>query len=65
MSQQSDGSKTIVVRNKTGDLPFPWSEKDPYRLPVSIERVQRQLMNAGALHTQTHAAAEGVVAQAP
>lgn len=47
MSQQSEGTKTIVVKNKPGDLPFPWSEKDPYRLPVSIERVQLLLLNNG------------------
>lgn len=47
MSQQAEGTKTIMVKNKTGDLPFPWSEKDPYRLPVAIERIQRLLMNAG------------------
>lgn len=47
MSKQSEGTKTIMVKNTPGDLPFPWSEKDPYRLPVSIERVQRLLMNAG------------------
>eukprot|EP00199_Chlamydomonas_sp_CCMP681_P006440 CAMPEP_0119106548 /NCGR_PEP_ID=MMETSP1180-20130426/4640_1 /TAXON_ID=3052 ORGANISM="Chlamydomonas cf sp, Strain CCMP681" /NCGR_SAMPLE_ID=MMETSP1180 /ASSEMBLY_ACC=CAM_ASM_000741 /LENGTH=218 /DNA_ID=CAMNT_0007091911 /DNA_START=90 /DNA_END=746 /DNA_ORIENTATION=+ len=46
-AEVADGSKTVVVKNKTGDLPFPWSEKDPYRLPVSIERVQRMLMSKG------------------
>lgn len=28
-------------------MPFPWSEKDPYKLPVSIERVQRLLLSKG------------------
>jgi hypothetical protein len=48
MSQQQEG-RTIVVKNQPGDLPFPWSEKDPYRLPASIERVQRLLFNNGAV----------------
>ena len=39
--------KTVIVKNAPGDLPFPWSEKDPYKLPVSIERVQKMLMAAG------------------
>jgi hypothetical protein len=28
-------------------VPFPWSEKDPYRLPVSIDRVQKMLITLG------------------
>jgi hypothetical protein len=48
VSQQSDG-KTIVVGNKRGkeDLPYPWSEKDPYKLPVTIDKVQRLLLGLG------------------
>lgn len=47
MSDQASG-KTIIVKNKPqADMPFPWSEKDPYKLPVSIDRVQKLLMTAG------------------
>jgi hypothetical protein len=50
--QQQDGGKTVLVKT-SGDqpgaegMPFPWSEKDPYKLPVSIERVQRLLLGHG------------------
>jgi hypothetical protein len=50
--QQQEGSKTVLVKT-SGDqpgvegMPFPWSEKDPYKLPVSIERVQRLLLGHG------------------
>ncbi|KAJ9517132.1 hypothetical protein QJQ45_009114 [Haematococcus lacustris] len=47
LSEQADGVKTVVVRNTPGDMPFPWSEKDPYKLPVSIDRVQRILLGLG------------------
>lgn len=46
VSEQAPG-KTIVVKNQSGDLPFPWSEKDPYKLPVSIDRVQKLLASSG------------------
>ena len=46
VSEQAPG-KTIVVKNQSGDLPFPWSEKDPYKLPVSIDRVQKLLSSSG------------------
>ncbi|KAG1672610.1 hypothetical protein FOA52_002090 [Chlamydomonas sp. UWO 241] len=46
VSQQTEG-KTVIVKNQTGDLPFPWSEKDPYKLPVSIDRVQKLLLTQG------------------
>jgi hypothetical protein len=46
VSDQAPG-KTIVVKNQSGDLPFPWSEKDPYKLPVSIDRVQKLLASSG------------------
>lgn len=46
LSQQAEGTRTIVTKN-TNDMPFPWSEKDPYRLPVSIERVQALLFKSG------------------
>ncbi len=49
LSEQAPG-KAVVVKNKSGDLPFPWSEKDPYKLPVSIERIQKLLSTEGALH---------------
>ena len=49
MSEQAPG-KTVIVKNRpAGEMPFPWSEKDPYKLPVSIDRVQKMLMNAGEL----------------
>lgn len=46
VSQQSD-AKVVIVKNTTGDMPFPWSDKDPYKLPVSIERVQKMLFKFG------------------
>jgi hypothetical protein len=39
--------KTVVQKTLPGDVPFPWSEKDPYRLPVSIDRVQKMLITLG------------------
>jgi hypothetical protein len=39
--------KTIVQKTTPGEMPFPWSEKDPYRLPVSIDRVQKLLVTLG------------------
>lgn len=48
--QQADNMKTVVQKITPGDVPFPWSEKDPYRLPVSIDRVQRMLITLGAQH---------------
>jgi hypothetical protein len=45
--EQSEGSRTAIIKNTEGDLPFPWSEKDPYALPVSIDRVQRMLLGLG------------------
>lgn len=45
--QPSDSTKTLIQKAVPGDLPFPWSEKDPYRLPVSIDRVQRMLISLG------------------
>lgn len=44
---QDDQSKTVVVKTQAGDMPFPWSEKDPYRLPISIDRVQKLLISLG------------------
>lgn len=44
--------KTIVQKITPGDVPFPWSEKDPYRLPVSIDRVQKMLITLGAQQWQ-------------
>lgn len=43
----ADNMKTIVQKTLPGDVPFPWSEKDPYRLPVSIDRVQKMLITLG------------------
>eukprot|EP00879_Flechtneria_rotunda_P001587 GHRR01001746.1.p1 GENE.GHRR01001746.1~~GHRR01001746.1.p1 ORF type:complete len:243 (+),score=70.72 GHRR01001746.1:169-897(+) len=45
--QQDPNTKTIVQKTSRGDVPFPWSEKDPYRLPVSIDRVQKMLITLG------------------
>jgi len=46
--QQSDPDvKTVVQKVTPGEVPFPWSEKDPYRLPVSIDRVQKMLITLG------------------
>jgi hypothetical protein len=39
--------KTVVQKMTPGDVPFPWSEKDPFRLPVSIDRVQKMLITLG------------------
>ena len=47
MSSQAEGMKTIMVKNTSGDMPFPWSEKDPYKLPVSMDRVQKLLLTLG------------------
>lgn len=46
-SAADSNMKTIVQKTLPGDLPFPWSEKDPYRLPVSIDRVQKMLITLG------------------
>lgn len=35
------------MRTKDGELPFPYSERDPYKLPISIERVQKLLVSLG------------------
>jgi hypothetical protein len=45
--QQSGDMKTVVQKITPGDVPFPWSEKDPFRLPVSIDRVQKMLITLG------------------
>lgn len=45
--QPSEGTKTLIQKAAPGELPFPWSEKDPYKLPVSIDRVQRMLLTLG------------------
>lgn len=45
--QPSEGTKTLIQKGVPGELPFPWSEKDPYKLPVSIDRVQRMLLSLG------------------
>ncbi|KAF6263753.1 mitochondrial transcription termination factor [Scenedesmus sp. NREL 46B-D3] len=45
--QQSGDMKTVVQKMTPGDVPFPWSEKDPFRLPVSIDRVQKMLITLG------------------
>lgn len=47
MSTEQGSGKTVIVKNQKGDLPFPWSEKDPYKLPVSIDRVQKLLLASG------------------
>ncbi|MEW5314326.1 MAG: hypothetical protein WDW38_005834 [Sanguina aurantia] len=46
VSQQSE-DKVVVMKNSVGDLPIPYSDKDPYKLPLSIERVQRMLFRFG------------------
>jgi len=46
--QPSEGTKTLIQKAAPGEMPFPWSEKDPYKLPVSIDRIQRMLMSLGA-----------------
>ncbi|GBF99524.1 transcription termination factor [Raphidocelis subcapitata] len=45
--QPPEGTKTLIQKAGPGDMPFPWSEKDPYKLPVSIDRVQRMLLTLG------------------
>jgi hypothetical protein len=47
LSQQSADTKTVLVKNTPGELPLPWSDKDPYKLPLSIEKVQRLLSSFG------------------
>jgi len=47
ISQQAEGTRTIMVKNTPGEMPFPYSEKDPYKLPVSIDRVQKLLLQLG------------------
>lgn len=47
VTQQSPNTKTVVVKNTPGELPLPWSEKDPYKLPLSIDKVQRMLHSLG------------------
>lgn len=44
LSEQASG-KAVIVKNTPGEMPFPWSEKDPYKLPVSIDRVQKLLLD--------------------
>jgi len=45
----ADGGKTVLVKTAAPgeQMPFPWGEKDPYRLPVSIERIKRLLLGNG------------------
>jgi hypothetical protein len=46
--QPSEGTKTLIQKAPgAAEMPFPWTEKDPYRLPVSIDRVQRMLLGLG------------------
>lgn len=45
--QPTGDQKTVIVKTTPGEMPFPWSEKDPYRLPVSIDRVQKMLITLG------------------
>lgn len=47
LQEQAAGTKTVLVKTTPGDLPLPWSEKDPYKLPMSIDRVQRLLLSYG------------------
>ncbi|KAG2485315.1 hypothetical protein HYH03_015988 [Edaphochlamys debaryana] len=47
VTQQSPDTKTVVTKTTPGELPLPWSEKDPYKLPSSIEKVQRMLFSLG------------------
>ncbi|GIL74699.1 hypothetical protein Vretimale_2333 [Volvox reticuliferus] len=47
VTQQSPDTRTVVTKNTPGELPLPWSEKDPYKLPLSIEKVQRMLFSLG------------------
>lgn len=51
-SAQSGDMKTVVQKMTPGDVPFPWSEKDPFRLPVSIDRVQKMLITLGECASQ-------------
>jgi len=37
----------VIQKTTPGEMPFPWSEKDPYKLPVSIDRVQKMLITLG------------------
>jgi hypothetical protein len=46
-SAAEQNMRTVVQKTLPGDVPFPWSEKDPYRLPVSIDRVQKMLTTLG------------------
>jgi hypothetical protein len=52
--QPSEGTKTVIQKAAPGELPFPWSEKDPYKLPVSIDRVQRMLVTLGERGRGSH-----------
>lgn len=45
---QSENTKVVIQKTAPGEMPFPWSEKDPYKLPVAIERVQKLLITKGA-----------------
>lgn len=47
LAEAPENTKTVLVKSTPGDLPLPWSEKDPYRLPASIDKVQRLLMGFG------------------
>lgn len=47
VTQQSPDTKTVITKTTPGELPLPWSEKDPYKLPSSIEKVQRMLFALG------------------
>ncbi len=47
VTQQSPDTKTVITKTTPGELPLPWSEKDPYKLPSSIEKVQRMLFSLG------------------
>lgn len=47
LSAPAEGSKTVIQKAGKEEMPFPWSEKDPYKLPVAIEKVQRLLMTQG------------------
>ncbi len=40
------------MKNTPGELPLPWSEKDPYKLPLSIDKVQRMLHSLGGSERQ-------------
>lgn len=47
ISETDTETKTVVMKVGEAEMPFPWSDKDPYRLPVTIERVQKYLMGVG------------------